>query len=139
MLTTLPMLAQWHQWLRHTRRDPPSILEQQSDLQRQEQLKYLAQKADERWASKPSFLDAPKERSQPGPATLPRDKGGYVGQTEPDGKEGVRNAVGGLEEVGNVEERQPKHSEKGNPWKQQRGNPGEGWQPGAWTPGPAKR
>ncbi|MCJ1335252.1 hypothetical protein MMC09_000520 [Bachmanniomyces sp. S44760] len=90
---------QWHQWLRHTRSTPPTLFEQSSDLQRQSQLKQLAAAADARWAAKPSFLDGPKV-SQPGPATLPRDPGGYVGQTEPDEKEGVRSAVGGgVEEV----------------------------------------
>ena len=135
-----PPTAQWHSWLRHLRADAPSIHEQQSDLQRQSQLKQLARLADERWASKPSFLDAPRETSQPQPATIPRDKGGYVGQTEPDEKEGVRNAVGGLGEIGDVEAiRSEKKGEKDNPWKQRRGNPGESWQPEAWTPGPLRR
>ncbi|KAL9113337.1 MAG: hypothetical protein Q9187_007627, partial [Circinaria calcarea] len=135
-----PPIAQWHSWLRHLRADAPSIHEQQSDLQRQAQLKQLARLADERWASKPSFLDAPSQTSQPGPATIPRDKAGYVGQTESDEKEGVRNAVGGLGEVGDIEATRPeKKREKINPWKQQRGNPGESWQPEAWTPGPVKR
>lgn len=135
-----PPIAQWHSWLRHLREDAPSIHEQQFDLQRQSQLRQLARLADERWAAKPSFLDAPRETSQPQPATTPRDKGGYAGQTEPDDKEGVRNAVGGLGEVGDVEAPRPeKKREKVNPWKQRQGNPGESWQPEAWTPGPVKR
>lgn len=60
---------QWHQWLRHTRRDPPSIAEQSQDLVRQENLKVLAAQADARWAAKPSFLDKPGEvRGQALPA-----------------------------------------------------------------------
>ncbi|MCJ1311867.1 hypothetical protein MMC25_005540 [Agyrium rufum] len=93
---------QWHQWLRHTRHDAPSLTEQSSDLQRQSQLKYLAQKADERWASVPSFLDAPKTNpatSQPAPGTVPRDKGGYVASGEPADKQGVRSLVGGIGEI----------------------------------------
>ena len=136
MLTHL-IIAQWHQWLRHTRQDPPSITEQQYDLQRQAQLKQLARLADERWASKPSFLDAPKDTAKPGPAMLPRDKGGYVGQTEPKEKEGVRNAVGGVGEVENLTETT---SDKKNPWQTSRkGRAGEDWQPEAWTPRPRQQ
>ena len=29
--------------------------------------------------------------------------------------------------------------EKENPWKTQKGGPGEGYQPESWTPGPARR
>ncbi|MCJ1407107.1 hypothetical protein MMC19_001177 [Ptychographa xylographoides] len=138
----IQLSPQWHQWLRHTRLDPPSLEEQQSDIQRQAQLKQLARLADERWAAKPSFLDAPKATSQPRPATLPRDRGGYVGQTEPDGKEGVRNLVGGIGEVGEPESQETmptKDEKKENPWKTHRGNPGEGWQPQEWTPGPTRK
>ena len=136
-------IAQWHQWLRYTRPEPPSIPEQQYDLQRQSQLKHLARLADERWASKPSFLDSPKATSQPGPATLPRDPGGYVGQTEPDQNEGVRNAVGSLGEVSELEDpvkegRKPAKA-RDNPWHLKGRNPGEGWQPESWTPGASKR
>ncbi|KAF4627210.1 hypothetical protein G7Y89_g10946 [Cudoniella acicularis] len=57
---------QWHQWLRHTRRDPPSLTEQSQDLVRQRNLKVLAAAADARWAAKPSVLDAPGAvRGQP--------------------------------------------------------------------------
>ena len=59
----------WHQWLRHTRFDAPSLEEQKADVQRQLQLKHLAQLADERWASKASYLDAPKDTAQTAPIT----------------------------------------------------------------------
>ena len=78
-------------------------------MQRQIQLKQLAQLADQRWAEKASYLDAP-DKAQPGPATLPRDNGGYVG-----GKEERR------------------------PFKEVGAGPGEKWQPEAWSPGVAKR
>ncbi|MCJ1471463.1 hypothetical protein MMC13_000102 [Lambiella insularis] len=131
---------QWHQWLRHTRADPPSIHEQQSDVQRQVQLKQLARLADERWAAKPSFLDAPKTTSQPSPATLPRDPGGYVGQTEPHEKEGVRNHISStIETEPPIRNPEASPKEKADPWKNNRGNPGEKWQPTAWTPGSFKR
>ena len=111
----------WHQWLRHTRFEPPSLQEQQADVQRQLQLKQLAQLADERWASKPSYLDAPKDTGQTAPATSPRDPGGYVGRSEPEEKQGVRSGI------------------KDNPYNVQRGGPGEKWQPESWQPGVAKR
>ena len=97
-------------------------------------MKYLAQLADERWASKPSFLDKPRE--QPKPATMPKDPGGYAGQTEPDHKEGVRSAV----DTPPVEPEPPKATKKSDPFKRpQTGGPSEKWQPEAWTPGPAKK
>lgn len=43
---------QWHQWLRATRNDPPSIEEQVADLRRKDTLKLLAAEADRRWAAK---------------------------------------------------------------------------------------
>ena len=116
------------------------MIEQQSDVLRQVELKQLAKLADERWAAKPSFLDAPREPSQYEPGTIPRDKGGYVGQTEADEKVEVKNHVVGVEGTQTMERpsRQGK-TKKSNPWNVQRGTPGEEWQPEAWTPGSAKR
>jgi len=97
------------------------------------QLKNLAQQADERWASKPSFLDKPLE--QPKPATLPKDPGGYGPQTEPDEKEGVRSAV----DTPVPDPEPPESMRKPDPWKRaQGGGPSEKWQPASWTPGSAK-
>ena len=75
---------------------------------------------------------------------MPRDKGGYVGQTEPDEKEGVRNLVGGIGEVGDAPSRSQESAtrqkaDKKSPWDVKRGNPGQDWQPASWTPGPSKR
>lgn len=127
--------AQWHQWLRHTRFNPPSMLEQKSDVQRQVQLKQLARLADERWAAKPSLLDPPSEPSKYEPATIPRDRGGYVGQTEPQEKEGVRNHVASASDTNPSQAPEgAQKKEKINPWKVNRGSPGEEWQPQAWTP-----
>ncbi|KAL9108406.1 MAG: hypothetical protein Q9227_006867 [Pyrenula ochraceoflavens] len=121
---------QWHQWLRHTRFDPPSVQEQEADVARQIQLKQLAQLADERWASKPSFLDKPK--TQPEPASKPHQPASLSGRTEPEKNEGVRNAV---EPPAEVETK----AKGDNPWKIDRGGPSEGWQPEAWTPTGARR
>jgi len=89
----------WHQWLRHTRPNPPSIEEQQQDVVRQEQLKVLAAQADARWASKKSYLDTPDRRAhksfleapgreggQPMPALKAKDPGGHTQETRPDGR-----------------------------------------------------
>jgi NADH dehydrogenase [ubiquinone] 1 alpha subcomplex assembly factor 2 len=88
---------QWHQWLRYTRPDAPSLQELQGDVLRQERLKILAREADERWAQKKSYLDPP-EMQHALPATQPRDGGAYTGiEPRADGK-GVKNAV--VEEQG---------------------------------------
>ena len=74
----------------------------------------------------------PKTTSQAAPATVPRDAGGYKGQTEEESREGVRSAVEGTEE-------QQEKGKKQNPWEVNRGGPSEKWQPSAWKPGPARR
>lgn len=123
-------LAQWHQWLRHTRPAPPSIQEQQYEVSRQAMMKQLAAQADERWRSIPSYLDAPKNQ-QAGPAMEVADsKPPDAGQSE------VHSAVEGQEEA---REKKAKE-EKENPWaRADRGAPSENWQPGAWSPGVAQR
>ncbi|EMC92383.1 hypothetical protein BAUCODRAFT_569787 [Baudoinia panamericana UAMH 10762] len=148
--------AQWHQWLRHTRADAPTIQEQQYDVSRQAMMKQLAAKADERWKSVPSFLDSPA-RQQPQPATQPKDPGGYAPQTEPEQHQGVTSGVEDPIKVQQVaqEGKDGKEVDEGrfkgrtrekprvaeeNPWqRQQRGAPSENWQPQAWTPGAAQR
>ncbi|TGO53274.1 hypothetical protein BOTNAR_0299g00050 [Botryotinia narcissicola] len=121
---------QWHQWLRHTREDPPSIEELVGDLARQERLKVLARQADERWNAKASFLDQPATRQerlkvlarqaderwnakasfldQPAtrqqalPATQVRDGGAYTGTDQKGDGKGVANAI--ASEAGKVDE-----------------------------------
>ena len=39
----------WHQWLRYTRLDPPSIEEQVAEVSRQARIRVLAAQADARW------------------------------------------------------------------------------------------
>lgn len=115
---------QWHQWLRHTRNEPPSLAEQSQDLVRQRNLKVLAAEADARWAAKPSFLDAPG-RSQPLPALELKDSGGYTQSAKLPDETGLRTAVGsgGLEDtpqiVGNTAKPTAEHkvsvAESNNP------------------------
>lgn len=128
---TTEILAQWHQWLRYVRQEPPSIDEQQRDLLRQAQIKKLAQIADEKWAAKPSFLDKP-QTSQPAPATRTSDGtlNSSAGQTSPSGHietaEGIK------------QENNPRMKKKGLTTNVPTG-PGEKWQPAAWTPPDATR
>ena len=111
-------------------------------------MKALAIKADERWASVPSYLDGPNKQ-QPAPAIGVKDSGGYVNQTQPDEIEGVRSATGDTEEVqqasaGHTADegrfKGKTKDKKDNPWNRgARGVPGEDWQPQSWSPGVAQR
>ncbi|CAG8325817.1 unnamed protein product [Penicillium nalgiovense] len=117
---------QWHQWLRHVRQHPPSIQEQQQDLIRQAQIKQLARLADERWASKASYLDKPKTQQQPpatqiDEATLSQPANAAPAQKAP--------------APATTPETAPKTQQEENPWaKAKNTNPGEEWQPEAWSP-----
>ncbi|KKA19908.1 hypothetical protein T310_6107 [Rasamsonia emersonii CBS 393.64] len=125
---------QWHQWLRYVRQDPPSLEEQQQDVVRQMQIKKLAQIADERWASKPSYLDRPQTQ-QPGPATRTSDATLHPEKgAAPDRQPGVMNAIQSQAEA---QEQEKKPDTK--PWARKMGGPSENWQPEAWTPTAAKR
>jgi len=141
---------QWHQWLRHTRPEAPTIQEQRSEVIRQVQMRQLAAEADARWNSMPSFLDSP-DKQQPTPAIGVKDDAGYMhhNQTEPTENEGVRSAVGDEGEVQASTEGKTKDEGRfkgkakdkdANPWKQpSRKGPGEEWQPETWSPGVAQR
>jgi len=90
---------QWHQWLRHTRSNPPSLTEQSQDIIRQQNLKVLAAEADARWAEKPSLLDSPGQTSgQPLPAMDVKDPGDYGTSTELKNRTDMRSAVAGAPE-----------------------------------------
>ncbi|KAI9710597.1 MAG: hypothetical protein M1828_002148 [Chrysothrix sp. TS-e1954] len=137
----------WLQWLRHTRERGPTVHEQQVEVQRQENVKVLAQRADERWREKESFLDKPKDTGQELPLpTKPLDKGGYerpVGSSS--APDGVRNVVGTQEEVVETADKasqsraKEKQTKDKSPWETHRGTPSQGWQPEAWTPGKSAR
>lgn len=115
---------QWHQWLRHTRRDPPTLGEQEGDVARREQIKRLAAEADARWEAKPKVMEAPEDTAQrlvapASPASKPNAR------RRPVAKFVVE------EEVEKAED----------PWaKSKAQGPGESWQPAAWDPtAPKKR
>ncbi|KAJ5454514.1 NADH:ubiquinone oxidoreductase17.2kDa subunit [Penicillium daleae] len=120
---------QWHQWLRYVRQDPPSLEEQQQDLIRQAQIKELARLADERWASKPSFLDKPNTRQ-----TLPPTE-----TSEPTVNPATESRQDAPAPTPSTSTPEPTASKpkplKEDPWaKANPGNPGDTWQPESWTP-----
>lgn len=47
----------WHQWLRHTRQDPPTLAEQRAEVARRERMRLLAAQADARWEAKPKVME----------------------------------------------------------------------------------
>jgi NADH dehydrogenase [ubiquinone] 1 alpha subcomplex assembly factor 2 len=128
----------WHQWLRHTRPVPPSLAEQQADIQRQIQLKQNALLADARWAAKPSVMDAPRR----GNLELGVGDGEMEGTVGRRWEEGQKTGKGEVKEKerSEVEQRERNSEiEKKNPWARERRGPGEGYQPESWTPGIARR
>ncbi|KAF3992551.1 hypothetical protein FT663_01416 [Candidozyma haemuli var. vulneris] len=48
---------QWHQWLRRTRNEPPSVKELLDDQLRQQRMKLLAQHADQKWENEKVRLE----------------------------------------------------------------------------------
>ena len=126
----------WHQWLRHTRAFPPSLAEQQADVQRQIQLKHNAQLADARWAAKPSVMDKPRR----GNLELGVGDGEVEGTVGRRWEEGQKTGRGELKEKERSEgEMRERDKQRVNPWKRGRGAPGEEFQPESWTPGPVRR
>ena len=119
----LQIPPQWYQWLHYTRATPPSLQELQMDSLRQEQLKVLARQADERWESKPKVMEGPRKRPS---FALGAGDGEIAGQGE--GK--------------NADQLDKKAQEvkAKNPWRKRTSqNPGQGYQPEAWTPGSGRR
>ena len=110
-------------------------------------MKQLAAKADERWNSVPSFLDAPKHQ-QPAAATNITDSK-PANPKETLESSGVQSAVAGVgegqqadeipkQDVGREAKR--KREKKENPWERpDQGGPSENWQPASWSPGVAQR
>lgn len=139
---------QWHQWLRYTRPDPPTIQEQQMDVARQIQLKHNARLADERWASKKRYIEKPAKQQE---EKVERPTIGGEGQEAIQGDDAlkmetankdVRSAVAGSAE----QARQSGRTKELDPWEQERkkqketaANPGGTWQPEAWSPGVKRR
>ncbi|EXJ88731.1 hypothetical protein A1O1_05663 [Capronia coronata CBS 617.96] len=124
---------QWHQWLRQTRADAPTLQEQAADLQRQALLKQNARLADARWAAKARYIEEPKPAST---SSLPGDP-----VTDRPSAESIqRQAPTSPKSKSTVETPTPfpKEAPAKTP-KDAGANPGAAWQPQAWAPGPAKR
>ncbi|GAM82660.1 hypothetical protein ANO11243_006420 [Dothideomycetidae sp. 11243] len=120
---------QWHQWLRHTRVDAPSIQEQQFDVIRRERAKQLAAEADARWANQASFLDAPKKQQPESSSTIEESASATHHETA---DRTAQRPEGGTK--GKLKQR------NSNPFgKLQQGVPAEGWQPQAWSPNAASK
>lgn len=103
----------WHQWLRQTRDQPPSLAEQREDVRRQERVKLLAAQADARWESKPRVAGGPVDALPDGaqrPGTAPPQPPGRAQETA---KAPGKDAPG------------PNAKSRG---------PGEDWQPAPWNP-----
>ena len=101
-------------------------------------MKYLARVADEKWTSKPSYLDRPQEQ-QPGPATQSHNPAYHAGGSFQPEKEGVRSAVGTEAELEQLKKKANKKKKAPNPWEKETGNPGDKWEPESWTPPPSNR
>ncbi|KAK3295612.1 uncharacterized protein B0H64DRAFT_373810 [Chaetomium fimeti] len=143
----------WHQWLRHTRADPPSLAEQRAEVARRARMRVLAAEADARWEAKPRVAggDGRQQQQQqhegevlgvraplvdterrvgPGSKVVAEEAGGGGGKLAGRGetwKEMRREAEG---EGG----KRTTEVNGSDPWKQARGGPSETWQPQGWEP-----
>lgn len=122
----MKVTPQWHQWLRYTRDDPPTLEEQQGDVVRQARMKTLAAEADARWEAKPRYMDAP-DGATAAPRIAPEEQQSAPSQPE----------------VASSTERAKKPNESkeqtSDPWTQHKSKgPGEAWQPTAWDPSSTK-
>ncbi|KAF5017166.1 hypothetical protein F66182_10934 [Fusarium sp. NRRL 66182] len=126
-LSSVKVSPQWHQWLRHTRQEPPSIEEQQGDVMRRARMQKLAAEADARWEAKPRVMEAPEAARapllSPAKAGPPLQDVGKEQQTDTSAKNAQEDAA-----------------KSDDPWaKAKARGPGETWQPAAWSPTAAKK
>jgi NADH dehydrogenase [ubiquinone] 1 alpha subcomplex assembly factor 2 len=120
----------WHQWLRHTRAEAPSLQEQQGDVVRQAQLKVLAAQADARWEAKARLVGGPAQGDGLGKVDA-KLFGAAQPVTDPGEKDPRKDDMKGTEKAkpGDQEQEQVQ-----DPGKRARGGPSEEWQPQAWNP-----
>lgn len=119
---------QWHQWLRYQRQEPPTLLEQQTDVARRARMKVLAAQADARWAAKPSFLDQPEQQPKGKNAAIPD----APPPTSADAGAKAQEAVTG-------EAKQQQQEDDNDPWKKAATGPSEAWQPTSWSPSSSRK
>ncbi|KAK1637212.1 hypothetical protein BDP81DRAFT_220359 [Colletotrichum phormii] len=126
----------WHQWLRYTREDPPTLEEQTREAFRQERMKVLSAQADARWEAKPRLTDAPGQQTgqplpsmntaQSQPTALELEAANTNAKTTEPPKEEAKPATDAKKKYGK------------DPWAKASG-PSEGWQPEAWVPPSGKK
>ncbi|KAF4124225.1 NADH dehydrogenase [Geosmithia morbida] len=149
---------QWHQWLRYTREDPPSVAEQRTDVARQERIRELAAQADARWEAKPRLAghdettrqELQQQQKQQQRAVLGGDKTTTTTTTEIPDISNTATATD-LDANPNTDSapgetmKKKKSKRKGvqanpDPWaKAKASGPSETWQPQAWSPTPRKK
>ncbi|KAL4872993.1 hypothetical protein BDV12DRAFT_161117 [Aspergillus spectabilis] len=113
---------QWHQWLRYVRPEPPSIKEQQDDIQRRQRILVLAEMQKKRWETEKAHLDAPTTQ-QPGPAAQTSDP-----------------TLGAASDARrNNPDQGGAPAAKEGPFFGSKDVPVEKWQPESWTPTPSKK
>ncbi|EXJ56412.1 hypothetical protein A1O7_06755 [Cladophialophora yegresii CBS 114405] len=127
-LSDVQISPQWHQWLRYTRYDAPTMQEQAADVQRQAQLKIGARLADERWAARAKYIEKPKPAATvalAGDPLLDRIDAQNDPTQSPQGEK-MKNHI----ESNENQMRKAKETAT---------NPGSTWTPEAWSPGASKR
>ncbi|KDN66514.1 hypothetical protein CSUB01_00959 [Colletotrichum sublineola] len=135
----------WHQWLRHTRQEPPTLEEQTREAFRQERMKVLAAQADAKWEAKPRLTDAP------GQQTGQRLPSFNTAQTQPIAPEleatnmntkATAPVTPSPQSDKPAETASPANQTKNkygkDPWVKAQG-PSESWQPEAWVPPVGKK
>lgn len=158
-LSDLKVPPAWHQWLRYSRPDPPSLDEQRVNVQRIERMAVLAREADRKWEAKERLLDmpaaAPPPSTPPAVPTPAAAAGTEAAQAQRTSTVVEKNATAGAQgqsrpdapsSATTTANREAGTGDKGgkddapNPWKQaSRRGPSEEWQPQAWSPTPARR
>ncbi|KAL2857935.1 hypothetical protein BJY01DRAFT_70598 [Aspergillus pseudoustus] len=128
----LELSPQWHQWLRYVRPKPPSIKEQQDDIQRRERILLLAEIQRKKWETEQSQLDAPATQ-QSGLPTRTSDRAIKVGE------ESRMNAPGADALWTKARGRPEASTAKEDPFFRPKDVPGRKWQPEPWTPTSSKR
>ncbi|KAL5343785.1 hypothetical protein BJX70DRAFT_122520 [Aspergillus crustosus] len=120
---------QWHQWLRYVRPEPPSIQEQQEDIQRRQRILVLAEMQKKRWETEQAHLDAPATK-QPRPTTRISDPTYGIAPDAPQAAPGAQTNKPGHGATSAGRE---------DPFFRPKDVPGEKWQPEPWTPTPSKK
>ncbi|KAH8147981.1 uncharacterized protein LAJ45_08083 [Morchella importuna] len=152
------LTPQWHQWLRATRTDPPTIAELEGDIVRIQRLKVNAALADARWAAKPSLLNVgphpPADSVLESNTKFAGDSGMMKDQTQGRGEVGSdlggknmeRKTVEGESTAGRAHGSGVQGGDEGkggvvkerDPWKNADNRTG-GFMPGEWIPNRIRR